>query len=234
MNFNTFTNVMHLLTPHAAVGLNKIRIGKMNDGGYVMLDDLSSVKVAICGGLDADDSFEQQLLSAYGINVLAFDHTSSYMFQNQDRGYQWFKQPLCGFDSGNSTLDLALSGYADYSAILKIDIEGDEWKMFTNTATSTYKKIRQFVCEFHNFPMQVETLDTIKKITEHFRVVHVHGNNWGVANFYGSQTIPSVIEITFANIGCYDLHIQGDVYPTEHDQPNNPTRPDYILGTFTI
>lgn len=234
MDFNAFTNIMNRLVPHSAIGFNKIRIGKMNDGGYVMLDDLNQIKVAICGGLESDDSFEQQLVSTYGIKVLAFDHTESYRYQHQDRGYQWFKQPLCSFDSGNSTLDLALSGYEDYSAMLKIDIEGDEWKMFANTTVSTYRKIRQFVCEFHNFPMQEEALATIQKITEYFKVVHVHGNNCDIANFYGSQIIPRVIEVTFANNACYNLEVRSDVYPTELDYPNNPGGPDYILGTFTI
>lgn len=229
----TFKNIMNLLIPHSARGCEKIRVGRDYDGGYILLNDLHRASVAICGGLNDDDSFERDLLNK-GIKVLAFDHTESYTFQDQDRGYQWFKVPLSKFESPNSILDLALSGYNDYSAILKIDIEGDEWEMLEKTNDQTYKKIRQFVCEFHNFPMNNRAFETFQKICKNFKVVHVHGNNWAGAFSYGNQVIPIVIEITFANIDCYDLSIQGDHYPTSYDQPNHIDRSDYILGTFTI
>lgn len=233
MNELAFESMMKLLTPHRAKGYEKLRMGQPYDGGYVLLDDFDGIKLAIAGGLNNDDSWELETLKL-GIPVMAFDHSDGYIYQGVDRGYQWFKEPMRGFDSGNSTLDLILSGYADNSVIAKIDIEGDEWKMWANTRPENLKKIRQFVCEFHNFPMFEGAIETVSKLFEQFRVVHVHGNNCDIAFSYKNQVVPRVIELTFANKDFYDLEVSGEVFPSELDAPNNERAEDFILNTFTI
>jgi hypothetical protein len=233
MNENDFKNIMELLVPHRTIGRSKVRIGQPYDGGYVHIDDFKDLDLAIGGGLNNDDSWELAML-AKDIPVVAFDPSEAYIYQGVDRGYTWFKEPMKGYASGNSTLDLMLGGYADNSVIAKIDIEGDEWGMFANTSIQSLRKIRQMVIEFHQFPMFEGALAAFKNIHKQFRVVHVHGNNCDIANAYNDQIIPRVIELTFANIDYYDLEVSGEIFPGELDAPNNQHAQDFYLDTFTL
>lgn len=226
-------DIMALLRPHKAEGYSKVRIGQPYDGGYVHIDDFKDIKLAIGGGLNNDDSWELAMLEK-GIPVIAFDHSPGYIYQNVDRGYTWYKLPMQGYGSNNSTLDLMLPLYADHSVIAKIDIEGDEWEMFRFTQLENLNKFRQIVVEFHNFPMVETALATFQHLNKYFDVVHVHGNNCDICNHYENQNIPRVIELTFANRLYYNLTISNETFPGALDAPNNEHAPDFDLGTFTL
>jgi hypothetical protein len=224
--------IMALLVPHQAKGYDKVRIGQPFDGGYIHVDDFKDIKLGIGGGLNNDDSWELAMLEK-GIPVMAFDHTDGYIYQNQDRGYDWFKMPMQGYAT-NSTLDLILPAYPDHSVIAKIDIEGDEWEMFRLTKQENLNKLRQIVVEFHNFPMFETALATFKQLSEKFRVVHVHGNNCDICNEYQGQNLPRVIEFTLVNKDYYDLSISKEIFPGALDAANNPHASDFYLGEFTL
>jgi len=226
-------DIMALLQPHQAKGYNKIRIGRPGDGGYVHIDDFKDIKLAIGGGLSSDDTWELSMLEK-NIPVIAFDHSSDYIFQNIDRGYTWYKLPMQGYGSNNSTLDLMLPLYADHSVIAKIDIEDDEWDMFRYTQLSNLNKFRQIVVEFHNALTTESALSTFRHLSVHFKVVHVHGNNCCPCYHYEGQNIPDGLELTFANKSYYNLSVSNETFPGILDTPNNLNAPDYNLGTFTL
>jgi len=226
-------DIIALLQPHQAEGYNKIRIGPSHDGGYVHIDDFKDIKLAIGGGLGNDDTWELSMLGK-GIPVIAFDHSPDYVYQNTDRGYTWYKLPMQGYSSNNSTLDLMLPLYADHSVIAKIDIEHDEWNMFRYTQLSNLNKFRQIVVEFHNLTTEYYALPTFRHLNEHFKVVHVHGNNCSSCDHYEGHNIPHVIELTFANKSYYNLSISNEIFPGILDTPNDPDTPDFNLGTFTL
>ena len=51
----------NFIFPLKVIGLNKIRIGKNGDGGYILLEDLKQIKIAYSFGIGAEISFEKYL-----------------------------------------------------------------------------------------------------------------------------------------------------------------------------
>ncbi len=78
--------------------------------------------------------------------------------------------------------------------ILKVDIEGDEYKVL-NDINKNSKKVNLLIIEFHKV---LENLKKIKKFLSKssFKIIHVHGNNYGGMNTKGT---PNVLEITLLN-----------------------------------
>ena len=78
--------------------------------------------------------------------------------------------------------------------ILKIDIEGDEYKIL-NTINKEENKINLLIIEFHNIS---KNMGKIKKFLNNskFKIIHLHGNNYGGTDRFNN---PNVIEVTLLN-----------------------------------
>jgi|TARA_B110000003_G_scaffold268711_1_gene298717 hypothetical protein len=78
--------------------------------------------------------------------------------------------------------------------ILKIDIEGDEYKIL-NVINKEHSKINLLIIEFHNIS---KNISKIKKFLSNskFKIIHLHGNNYGGTDRFNN---PNVIEVTFLN-----------------------------------
>ena len=94
--------------------------------------------------------------------------------------------------SNQTTINEALKN--SKNIILKVDIEGDEYKVL-NDINKNSKKVNLLIIEFHKV---FKNLKKIKKFLSksNFKIVHIHGNNYGGINTMG---IPNVLEITFVN-----------------------------------
>ena len=64
----------NFIFPLKVIGLNKIRIGKNGDGGYILLEDLKQIKIAYSFGIGAEISFEKYLAEK-NIDIFMYDHT---------------------------------------------------------------------------------------------------------------------------------------------------------------
>ena len=83
----------------------------------------------------------------------------------------------------------------DYKEVLlKIDIEGDEYKILSDIKKNS-KKIVFLIIEFHNLH---KNIFKIKKFLEKLdlKIIHIHGNNYGGTN---KNNDPNVVEMTFIN-----------------------------------
>jgi len=83
----------------------------------------------------------------------------------------------------------------DYKEVfLKIDIEGDEYKILSDIKKNS-KKIAFLIIEFHNLH---KNIFKIKKFLEKLdlKIIHIHGNNYGGIDKYGN---PKVIELSLLN-----------------------------------
>lgn len=78
--------------------------------------------------------------------------------------------------------------------ILKVDIEGDEYKILDHIR-GDYKKINLLIIEFHNI---LKNFEKIKKFISksRYRLIHIHGNNYAGLDKFKN---PNVIECTFIN-----------------------------------
>ena len=111
--------------------------------------------------------------------------------------------------------------------ILKVDIEGDEYKILSNINKEAYK-INLLIIEFHNIH---KNLDKIKKFLKKskFKIIHIHGNNYSGTN---KNKDPNTIEMTLINSKKYKTNKNKSKlsYPIKGlDFKNLKRRPDIEL-----
>lgn len=233
--------LLGLLRPHDVLHYGKIRQGDPHDGGYVLLDDFAGIATLVSCGIGGNVSFDSDVADR-GIAVHQYDHTverspvdhAGFHFHRCKIGRQ------AGPDEaslGSIVQDLRLQ---DGLALLKIDIEGDEWEVFAEATAETLMPFRQIVGEFHWFEKAgdaqwlARAQNCIARLCESFAVVHVHANNYSSVVQLAGMAVPSVIELTFASRRWYQFTPSVDGFPTALDFPNNPERPDIPLGSFAF
>ncbi len=81
----------------------------------------------------------------------------------------------------------------DKDVFIKIDIEGDEYRVLDDLVKHA-DKIIGLVIEFHNSDIHHSQ---IEKFIKNFKlkIVHIHANNAGPLNKYGD---PTILEVSFA------------------------------------
>lgn len=230
-------NVLRLLKPHRLVEHNKVRVGNEHDGGYVMVDDFD-VDVALSLGINDDITWDVAVANR-GLKVYQFDHTVADPAPDDDR--MVFSPTMIASQSGEGRIsleDLARRHAASDRIILKMDIEGWEWEAFETL--ERVDAFSQIVCELHYFEGLVDVLHrtrvrrALKKINEHYVVVHIHGNSCaGLTTMHG-LSFPCVMEVTFANRNLYPVEETLETFPSSMDQSCDPKKPDLWLGTFTF
>ena len=78
--------------------------------------------------------------------------------------------------------------------VLKIDIEGDEYKILKDINRNV-DKINLVIIEFHNLQKNLKTIKNFIKNTK-LKNIHINANNYGMVDNLG---IPQVIEMTLIN-----------------------------------
>jgi hypothetical protein len=150
------------------------------------------------------------------------------------------RKPLVpGGDSGNGvTIHQLLSQQVDAKDyVLKVDIEGAEWKILSELASSDLVKFRQIILEFHglnNFLELEEKLSALKKLTSTHSPIVVHANNQGSHRFISGMFLPDVLEVTWARTNSYTFHSDWNQDIRNLLSPNSPDLPsiwiDWIDG----
>jgi hypothetical protein len=226
-------------TPCRAIGSRKIRVGRENDGGYVLLNDLGHTTAALSFGIRNDCSWDLEIANR-GIDVYMFDHTIDAPPARSKR-FHFFKKKISaqpGDKSENIESILRTNRIVGDRILLKIDIDGSEWEMFDATSIDVLRRFSQIACEFHDFSRIVDAqwrdraLHVMDKLKSIFEVVHVHGNNSGPMLLIANVPFPANLEVTLANQELWEFEPTTEVYPTPIDQPNLPGYPDLFLGTL--
>lgn len=230
-----------MLAPQTVSGFRKIRIGSESDGGYVMLDDFEAVDLALSFGVDTNVDWDLAIAER-GIAVQQFDHTVcaspvSHPLLGFRRKRVVGSRPMVSDVTIASIL--AEAGVArDASVILKCDIEGDEWFVLRHCAPEQLQRFSQIIIEFHDFARAIDedwsqtALEVLSKLTAHFAVFHVHGNNWRPLISIGGELFPDVLEVSLASRSRYAFSASKELFPTPLDRPNDPVSPDLYLGDF--
>ena len=78
--------------------------------------------------------------------------------------------------------------------VLKIDIEGDEYKVL-DEVNKNFKKLNLVILEFHDLQKNLKKIKNFINKTK-FKNIHINANNYGMVDKRG---IPQVIEMTFIN-----------------------------------
>ena len=112
---------------------------------------------------------------------------------------------------------------------LKIDIEGDEYKILDNVIEKS-NRINFLIIEFHNIEENKKIFfNHMDKLIKIFDIIHIHGNNH---EFALPDGFPNVIEVSLVNKKNNLIYTK---YPTSFpieglDYPNNPASPDIEIN----
>jgi hypothetical protein len=227
------------LTPRRSVRFSKVRLGRDGDGGYVLLDDFTSVSAALSFGIATDCSWDTAIAER-NIDVYQYDHTVDGPPTANAR-FRFFKKEIAAAPSDQAeSLGSALAKLPSTAErlVLKIDIEGAEWDVFDAATSEELAHFAQIVGEFHDFANAADPIwrdkarRVLAKLRSVFDIVHVHANNFGPLNVIANVAIPSTFELTLANRAIYECRETDEIFPTALDQPNWAGRPDIFLGSM--
>lgn len=223
------------------IGDEKVRLGPLEDGGYVVNSTILDKSTALFTyGVGHDIRFEEDYIRLYKNPVYLYDHTigqpngwyigEGMHFFAEGLGY---KESCKDFTSHYNELNLK------DSVVLKIDIEGGEYDYFEEVSLPQISKATTgILLEVHWLSEEVyrkKFESILDKILEYYTITHVHGNSWGVLVDYEGIKFPETIELTLVN----NKHItykqlDNTTYPIENlDYSNRPNYPDVDLSFLT-
>lgn len=183
-----------------------VRIGGIDDGGYLLPDDLDDIVACFSPGVAENATFEIDLLKKRGIN----SHLADYSVNNPPMNFKAssFTKKFVGAvnDDMFMTLDKWVGDQKEFESgkdfLLQMDIEGWEYLSLLSVSEDVLKRFRIIVLEVHDieswghppFFRMVEAF--FAKLLKYFYVVHNHPNNFcGIINMGGFEA-PRVIELT--------------------------------------
>jgi hypothetical protein len=216
---------------------NLIRLGKDNDGGYLInKTDVTNTKTILSFGIGEDYSFEEQFLQINDCNLYAYDSTVTN--KNSKEYIEFFKgkrlhiDKKVGIETKPDTIAVSdiLSLITD-SIFVKCDIEGNEYSILDELIKHS-NKFTGLVIEFHdlhkyeNFNL---VADFVSKLNQ--RLIHVHINNYmyyKVGELPNQTYVPDVIELVFSS--DTNLHLNRNIKLPHHlDMPNNPNDDEFEI-----
>ena len=201
-NMKNSSSIYKLLKPKSILGKHKVRIGDNKDGGYILLNDFDNIKIAYSFGISNEISFDKNLADK-NIDIFMYDHTIERLpFQN--KRFHWKKIALTGKiekENNMKTLNELIkeNGHTnEKNMILKMDIEGEEWNIFSDISTDILTQFKYILIEFHFSDKIVEKyLKVFTKINLSHQIFHLHCNNAGTLIYFNDNIICSLLEISF-------------------------------------
>lgn len=222
-----------LLTPYD-VNLDKVRVGPSGDGGYVLVDGLSSGQDVLSYGISTEYQFDHELASR-GRRVWMFDHTIDGIDRSHEN-MKWYKEGV----AGRTDLAARLFSIEDHlekykitgdRMILKMDVEGAEYDALNATSSGTLERFDQIVLEVHHLQKLGERrfrrsfVAMFDKLNATHTLFHVHANNYrgydSLALVEG-MLVANILELSYVKTSLVERRPSRTIYPTELDSPNRP------------
>ena len=226
---------LSLLTPYD-IDVPKIRVGAPRDGGYVMAQ-LGSGGDLLSFGIANDVRFEMEM-AIKGRRCFMYDHTIDDLPHRHDK-FVFFKKGICG--DGHRTDDLLSLGECLGSLpcserlLLKMDVEGAEWDVFSTASDEVLSRFDQIVGEFHwllelgNERFRTRFCEAMTRLNKHFTLFHVHANNCRTLGLVNGFAVADVLELSFVRTSLIGRRPSATVYPTPLDRANNHMVDDHAL-----
>ena len=114
------------------------------------------------------------------------------------------------------------------NVILKIDIEGDEYKILNEIIVNS-EKINSLIIEFHNIHEYMHLIKKFIENSKYLKLIHIHANNFAGKN---NDRDPNVLELAFINIKKTKLELikTEKNYPLKNlDYKNTHRKEDFFL-----
>ena len=195
-----------------------VRLGSANDGGYLVSPAaVERATLLLSMGLNDDWAFEEDFLRHGTGRVVCFDHSVNAGF------WRWYalngvlklspkkvglfleyrrffaspraehRQLKIGYDEpGGVSLATLLTEMKDSDIFLKMDIEGSEYRVLDDVVAHA-GRFSGMAIEFHDVDLHRDRISAFLQALKGFRVVELHGNNFGGLDPAGD---PLVIEVS--------------------------------------
>ncbi len=141
---------------------------------------------------DILDFFLLKKLSFYKI-INIFKYIEYLFFFRGPKKHHKLKVSKKNIDNKEISIDNILKNKKNI--LLKIDIEGDEYKILNNISKNSLK-ISCLIIEFHFIKQKLKKIYDFVDKTKNLKIAHIHANNVAGVDKYG---IPLALEITFIN-----------------------------------
>ena len=217
----------------------KIRLGSLDDGGYVLAELDGEYDCYISAGISNEESFSRDFINTYKMNEynsFGFDGTINNYPYNYTKNISFIKKNINSFnDENNSNLSFLNDKYNNI--FLKMDIEGGEYPWLLGIDETQLNKFKQIVIEFHGISNNGwnchynDKVKCLQKLANTHYIVHAHGNNWGAV----VNNIPDVIELTYINKNYFNSvpELNTQSFPIANlDFPNNKHKNDINLKFY--
>lgn len=225
----------------------RVRLGRCNDGGYVICKLPGGYDCFLSGGIADDISFEQDLLDRHeGLACYAFDGSIERL-PHVDPRITFIKKNL-GRDESDSTTNLHEYLDPHSNVFMKIDIEGNEFRVLPVLVGNYLAKVKQLVLEIHSpgffeeysehfrhfSDVTHETMwEMLGSINETHTLVHLHPNNACQTHIVDGIVLPNVFECTYIRNDFAASRVRNRApLPTRYDMPNDPSQPEIRLSGF--
>jgi hypothetical protein len=209
----------------------KKRIGRDNDGGYIIAE-IPDIKYSILlsGGIEHDISFEEDFINKYQIDkTYAFDGTINKL-PKENNNITFIKKNI-GYYNNNYYTNLHDIIDENESIFVKMDIEGGEIQWIKSLNDERMNKLEQIVMEFH-FPFTELEIDVFDKINKNHYLIHFHGNNYSGVRTHKGVIIPDVFECTYLHKKYFltPPELNTELIPSNLDMKNNYFKDDYYIN----
>lgn len=247
-NFNEeyYRNLKQILNIKRVKDFPFVRVGKNNDGGYIMVDNFDETQlgggIAYSFGISNDVSWDISMVNR-GYDIYMYDPTIDRLLRQHEK-FHFFKEGIAGKKDTENSMDtlenfIKRNGHENKdNMILKMDVEGAEWGFLETVPSEILNKFDQMVFEFHGFIQpktffdMTLTIELLKKINFTHTLVHVHANNnSSYLKIENLGTISNLLELTYLNNEKYDfIEDENILLPIKLDQPCVKDSPDTPLG----
>ena len=212
------------------------RYGSKNDGGYLLFNEIGLNTGLLSFGVGDNLDFEEEL-GPHVNRILAFDGSIDHLPKSV-LGLE-FRNIFVGDTTSNTTLSIneIIPEMKSERLIMKIDIEGAEWRVLGEMSDVDLERFDQIVGEFHGLAsmQSKEELDKIIRVLERllsqFALVNSHPNNWSPYRVIKGVPMPDAVELTFLRKAIFSNFLANgsntEFY--ELNRPCNPIKPEYFI-----
>lgn len=226
----------------------KVRLGRANDGGYVVLDEIcQGAKRLYSYGIGDDCSFEIDFLNRYPKAVAdLFDPNMSAPPQEHER---------LVFYPEEISFRNAHKFRPSVNAVMKMDIEWNEWEVLRFMHPVGFRRLAMLIVEFHflhvaprdgltpyfrrmykrvtndvNVRLFRTYSRSLRVLNQIFYCFHAHANNSLPVVTSDNLTFPPLLEMGFVRKNLVDeVVLATGPFPTPGlDMPNKTDRPDIL------
>src|SRR6056300_1464832 len=210
---------------------NLVRIGKSNDGGYLVCKKVvKQSEFLISFGISNDFSFEKYFVELNKLNLNKFiseiiNTFKFYNFFNNKDNFVYFEKIGVG---GNRIWkdirfeDIIKKTNFNKKIFIKIDIEGSEYRILDDIIKFE-DHIEGLVIEFHQVDLNIERINNFIKKTN-LKLINIQNNNFNKNKLNNSTTS---LEISFSKEP--EKISENIKLPHPLDQKNNPNISDINL-----